>query len=155
MRGAEHALEVAADRKTKLFIPSSIGAFGPSTPLRNTPDTTIQRPTFLYGISKVYSELMGDWYYRNRNVRHKESMKLHFQCRIKPIKPHFQCRIKPIKPHFQCRIKPIKPHFQCRIKPIKPHFQCRIKPIKPHFQCRIKPIKPHFQCRIKPIKPCF
>ena len=33
----------------KFFTPSSIGAFGPSTPKDNTPQDTIQRPTTMYG----------------------------------------------------------------------------------------------------------
>lgn len=69
MRGTENALEVASTLgNIQVFIPSSIGAFGSTTPRFNTPDITIQRPTYLYGIGKVYAELLGDWYYRNRGV---------------------------------------------------------------------------------------
>ncbi len=46
----------------QLFAPSSIAAFGPTTPLVNTPNTTIMEPTSIYGISKVYVELMGNYY---------------------------------------------------------------------------------------------
>jgi threonine 3-dehydrogenase len=68
MHGVENAFEVANATSSSLFIPSSIAAFGPSTPRVNTPDVTIQRPTFLYGVGKLYMELLGDWYSRVRKV---------------------------------------------------------------------------------------
>jgi nucleoside-diphosphate-sugar epimerase len=40
----------------------SIGAFGPSTPLDNTPQDTIQRPVSMYGVTKVTGELLCDYY---------------------------------------------------------------------------------------------
>ena len=68
MHGVENALEVASNLKCSIFIPSSIAAFGPTTPRVMTPDETIQRPTFLYGVGKVYAELLGDWYARVMKV---------------------------------------------------------------------------------------
>ncbi len=58
-----NALEVMREVKGAVFTPSSIGAFGPSTPMDNTPQDTLMRPSTVYGISKVASELLGDYYY--------------------------------------------------------------------------------------------
>ena len=44
MGGLVNALEVARELNCQFFTPSSIGAFGPSTPKENTPQDTIQRP---------------------------------------------------------------------------------------------------------------
>ncbi|KAK5975059.1 NAD-dependent epimerase, partial [Trichostrongylus colubriformis] len=46
----------------KVFIPSTIGAFGPTTPRDDVPDLTIQEPTTIYGVSKVYAERLGEYY---------------------------------------------------------------------------------------------
>jgi threonine 3-dehydrogenase len=67
-RGVENAFAVADALKLKIFVPSSIAAFGPSTPRTNTPDVTVQRPSFLYGVGKVYAELLGDWYHKAKGV---------------------------------------------------------------------------------------
>ena len=50
------------------FTPSSIGAFGPSTPKMNTPQDTLQRPTTMYGVNKVSGELLCDYYYHRFGV---------------------------------------------------------------------------------------
>ncbi len=63
VQGSINVLESARKlRVKKVFIPSSIAAFGPTTPLDNTPQDTIQRPTAIYGITKVAIELLGDYY---------------------------------------------------------------------------------------------
>jgi nucleoside-diphosphate-sugar epimerase len=56
-------LEVARDFDLSVFTPSSIGAFGPETPKDFTPQDTIQRPTSMYGVTKVAGELLCDYYY--------------------------------------------------------------------------------------------
>ncbi|MCF6094638.1 L-threonine 3-dehydrogenase [Microaerobacter geothermalis] len=68
MGGLINALEVAREQKCKFFTPSSIGAFGPSTPKDNTPQDTIQRPTTMYGVNKVSGELLCDYYYNKFGV---------------------------------------------------------------------------------------
>lgn len=57
------ALECAREHGAALFFPSSIAAFGPSTPQDNTPQVTAQRPTTIYGVAKVASELLCDYYH--------------------------------------------------------------------------------------------
>jgi len=60
--GLANTLEVARTRDCAVFIPSSIAAFGPSTPPDPTPQDTIQRPTTMYGVTKVAGELLADYY---------------------------------------------------------------------------------------------
>ena len=56
-------MEVARQHKLQVFVPSTIGAFGPDSPKQMTPDVTIQRPTTIYGVTKVYAELLGEYYH--------------------------------------------------------------------------------------------
>jgi nucleoside-diphosphate-sugar epimerase len=63
MNGLYHVLEVARDMNCSVFVPSSIAAFGPTSPKDNTPQDTIQRPTSMYGVTKVAGELLCDYYY--------------------------------------------------------------------------------------------
>ncbi|KCV68509.1 UDP-glucose 4-epimerase [Fonticula alba] len=65
INGLHNILEIARVHNASVFCPSTIGAFGPSTPVDQTPDLTIMRPTTIYGISKVHMELLGE-YYANR-----------------------------------------------------------------------------------------
>ena len=62
MGGLYNVLEVARQYECAVFFPSSIGAFGPSTPRVSTPQVTVQRPTTMYGVTKVSGELMCDYY---------------------------------------------------------------------------------------------
>jgi nucleoside-diphosphate-sugar epimerase len=60
IEGAYNILEV--------MIPSSIAAFGPSTPRNNTPNDVIMRPTSAYGVTKVFVELWGEYYAKRFGV---------------------------------------------------------------------------------------
>jgi nucleoside-diphosphate-sugar epimerase len=63
------ALELAKDKKiNKLFWPSSMGAFGPSSPKENTPQHCVMEPTTVYGISKLAGEHWCQYYYDKYGV---------------------------------------------------------------------------------------
>ena len=68
MNGLLNILEIAREKHCAVFTPSSIGSFGPSTPHDNTPQDTIQRPTSMYGVTKVATELLSDYYYTKYGV---------------------------------------------------------------------------------------
>lgn len=68
MGGLVNALETARELNCQFFTPSSIGAFGPSTPKNGTPQDTIQRPTTMYGVNKVSGELLCDYYHQKIGV---------------------------------------------------------------------------------------
>ncbi|MEK7703650.1 MAG: L-threonine 3-dehydrogenase [Myxococcota bacterium] len=61
--GLYNMLEAARQYRCALFFPSSIGAFGESTPKVKTPQVTIQRPSTMYGVTKVTGELLCDYYH--------------------------------------------------------------------------------------------
>lgn len=63
-----NALEVAKEEGAALFTPSSIAAFGPTTPRDPAPQDTIQRPTAMYGITKVTGEMLCDYYHQRYGV---------------------------------------------------------------------------------------
>jgi len=66
--GLYNVLEIAREYNCRLFLPSSIGAFGPTTPKMNTPQDTVQRPITIYGVTKVSGELLCDYYYKRFGV---------------------------------------------------------------------------------------
>lgn len=69
INGLINVLEASRAYKIKNLIwPSSIAAFGPTTPRDNTPNTTILEPTTMYGITKVAGELLCEYYYDKYNL---------------------------------------------------------------------------------------
>ncbi|KAG7280725.1 hypothetical protein CRUP_004525, partial [Coryphaenoides rupestris] len=70
--GLHNVLDLALENCLRIFIPSTIGAFGPSSPRDPAPDLCVQRPHTIYGVSKVHGELMGEY------LHHKHG--LDFRC---------------------------------------------------------------------------
>ncbi len=68
MNGTYNVLEVAREMGIAVFTPSSIAAFGAGTPPDNTPQDTIQRPSTMYGVTKVAGELLCDYYHKRYGV---------------------------------------------------------------------------------------
>ena len=66
--GLWNILEVARENNCAVFTPSSIGSFGLSTPHTQTPQDTVQRPGTIYGVSKVTTELLSDYYFKKYGV---------------------------------------------------------------------------------------
>ncbi|XP_014680440.1 PREDICTED: inactive L-threonine 3-dehydrogenase, mitochondrial-like, partial [Priapulus caudatus] len=60
IEGLHNVMELAKQYHLRIFVPSTIGAFGPESPLELTPDVCIQRPKTIYGVSKVHAELLGE-----------------------------------------------------------------------------------------------
>ena len=63
MNGLFNILEAANAHGSAVFVPSSIAAFGPASPADPTPQDTIQRPSTMYGVTKVGGELLCDYYH--------------------------------------------------------------------------------------------
>lgn len=61
-------LEIAREFGCSVFTPSSIAAFGPTSKKLKTPQDDIQRPSTMYGVTKVSGELLCDYYYKRFNV---------------------------------------------------------------------------------------
>lgn len=66
--GLWNVLEVARECGCAVFTPSSIGSFGPDTPHVMTPQDTVQRPKTMYGVTKVTTELLSDYYFLKYGV---------------------------------------------------------------------------------------
>ncbi len=68
INGLRNVLELARVYKFKVFWPSSIAAFGPTTPKVKTPQHTSLEPTTIYGVTKVTGELMCQYYWKRWGV---------------------------------------------------------------------------------------
>lgn len=68
VQGLINVLDVARSYHCAVFFPSSIGVFGASTPKKNTPQETIQRPSTIYGISKLTGELLCEYYHHHYHL---------------------------------------------------------------------------------------
>ncbi len=68
MDGLYNVLELSRKHGCAVFVPSSIATFGPGTPKQNTPQDTLQRPTSMYGVTKVAGELLCDYYFSRYGV---------------------------------------------------------------------------------------
>ena len=62
-------MELAKQYKLKLFVPSTIGAFGPESELNPTPNVTVQHPKTIYGVSKIHAELLGNYVFEIIHTR--------------------------------------------------------------------------------------
>ena len=69
MRSHSHVLDLAKDKLIKkIFWPSSIAVFGPTTPKNKTPQYTIMEPNTVYGITKLAGERWNEYYFNKYNV---------------------------------------------------------------------------------------
>jgi len=69
MQGLFNILDLAKEKHlTKVYWPSSIAAFGPTTPRLNTPQYTVMEPTTVYGISKQAGERWCEYYFQKYGV---------------------------------------------------------------------------------------
>lgn len=68
MTSLKDVLDLAVEKKYKVFWPSSIAAFGPTTPREHTPQRTVLEPTTMYGVTKVAGELLGQYYFNKFGV---------------------------------------------------------------------------------------
>ena len=69
MEGLFTILDLAKEKHIdKIFWPSSIAVFGPTTPADNTPQYTIMEPSTVYGISKLAGERWCEYYHNKHQV---------------------------------------------------------------------------------------
>lgn len=72
MKALMNTLELARETEAKkLFWPSSIAVFGPTTPRHQTPQLTVMEPNTVYGISKLAGERWGEYYFKRYGVDYR------------------------------------------------------------------------------------
>lgn len=64
----KYALDFAHNGNMRVFWPSSIAVFGPTSPKQNTPQETVLEPTSMYGVTKVTGELLCNYYFHKYGV---------------------------------------------------------------------------------------
>lgn len=68
VNGLKNILDLAKAHQIKVFWPSSIAAFGPTTPKQDVPQHTSLEPSTIYGVSKVTGELLCQYYFKRYGV---------------------------------------------------------------------------------------
>lgn len=69
MESLFNVLDLAKEKHiSKVYWPSSIAVFGPTTPMQNTPQYTVMEPATIYGISKQAGERWCEWYFHKFGV---------------------------------------------------------------------------------------
>jgi len=68
MTGLLNVLELAKEKNLRIYWPSSIAVFGPTTPRANTPQDTVMDPNTVYGISKLAGERWCEYYFEKYGV---------------------------------------------------------------------------------------
>lgn len=82
-----NAVKVCAQENIKLFCPSSISAYGFTdfNDKLNVNENTYQRPTTIYGVTKVYMELLGSYYHKKTGLDFRS---LRYPGVLSPFLPH-------------------------------------------------------------------
>jgi len=69
VQGFLNAINIARDYKTQIYVPSSIAVYGgPHFNRELAPVDSILQPTTVYGISKVFNEQLGEYYFKKFGV---------------------------------------------------------------------------------------
>lgn len=82
-----NAVRICAEKNLKLFCPSSISAYGFTdfSDKLNVNENTYQRPTTIYGVTKVYMELLGSYFYNKSGLDFRS---LRYPGVLSPVLPH-------------------------------------------------------------------